>query len=475
MGIIQDAKTIVNQISKAKAYFTENKSLFEIFEGDLLKYVDCKMQEQLSFQSYREARHRIAPINVLTKIIDKETVIYQQNPTREVVNGTDSDQDLMQWYEEKMSFNTAMNCSNEFLNLFKNNLIEPYVDSLGNPKLRTYPSHKFWVFSNDAKDPTRPTHVVVFDSKMTKKGEEKLFRIYTETEFVIVDESGAIDFESMLMVENPDGINVIGALPFVYVNRSNHMLIPLPDTDTLSMSTLIPILLTDLNFAVMFQAFSILYGIDVDVSDLKMSPNAFWQLKSDKTSATGPQIGNIKPQVDIDQVLGLIASQFSLWLNSRGIRPGSIGSLSADNFASGVSKMIDEMDINDERKKQAAIYEDVEPRLWDLILKKMHPYWASLGMIENRALFSPNASVSVVFHPQPVTIRRGDMVRDLRDELDAGFISKRRAIKRLNPTMTDKEIDEMLAEIDVEMMAPEEFESSETDQQEQEQDGSEME
>lgn len=448
MGLKDEIPYIIKEIQKHSTLLKQNHSLFEIYEGQLLPYVEKALCEQLSPQSYEQARHRIAPINVLKRIIDKLSKIYQQNPVRRVVDGTDADAELLAWYEDKLRIDERFNQSNEFLNLQKNNLIEPFIDE-GEPKMRVYSAHQFWVFSNNMVDPTQPTHVAVFESDHSVDGGKKdKIRFYSADEFLIADSDGEILRDEMNAIGNPEGVNPYGVLPFSYVNTSSNMLVPLPDTDTLCMSTLIPILLTDLNHAVQFQSFSMVYGVDIDIQDIKRAPNAFLDLKSDPASDKTPQVGSIKPDVDIDQVLGLVASEFSLWLNTRGIKPGTIGTLNRDNFASGVSKMIDEMDISEHRQKQVTIYKNVEANFWELLLKDLHPFWVANGMIENRQLFSPSAQVETNFAPQVPMMRRGEMIKELLEEVRAGFTTVRRAIKSLNPQMSEEEIDELIREIE---------------------------
>jgi len=446
----QTTSDIIKNLKANKHLIEQNAKLFDIFEGELLPYVEEALRCQLSPQSFNQAKHRIAPINVLKRIIDKLSKIYQQNPTREVVDGTDQDAELLHWYEEKLSIDEKLNQSNEFLNLQKNNLVEIFIDK-GEPKVRVYSAHQFWAYSDNKVDPTDPTHIVLFDQDDDSDSDQRRdLRIYSDDEFVIVDTDGNRLQHQMNDVGNPEGINPFGVLPFTYINSSANLLIPKPDTDTLAMSVLIPILFTDLNHAVQFQSFSMLYGIDVDIKNIERTPNAFLDLKSDMDTETTPQIGSIKPEVDIDQVLGLIASEFSLWLNTRGIKPGSIGTLSGDNFASGISKIIDEMDVSENRQSQVTIYNNAESDFWDLLLHKIHPFWVANGMIENRALFSQNAKVVTNFKPQVPMMQRVDIVKSLKEELSGGFTTKRRAIKELNPRMSEREIDELLADIDAE-------------------------
>lgn len=425
-----------------------NEDLFCIYEGELLSFVNQELKSQLSLQSYDIAKSRIPPINVLIKLIDKLSKIYQQDPMRYALNGTDSDKELLHWYEYKMDMNVIMNSSNEFFNLFKNNLIQPYVYN-GMPRLRSLGSNMFTVYSDSQVDPTEPTHVITFHEHKREDGTvEKLYYVYTDDEFLVFDSDQQVRRDIMTALGNPEGVNVAGKIPFVYVNRSKNLLIPKIDTDVKKMVVLLPVMLADLNFAVMMQAFSIMYGIDIDDTGIKMSPNAFWSFKSDPATETTPSLGVLKPQVDIQATMELIQSEIGLWLQTRGIKPGAVGTLTSENFASGISKMIDEMDTSEERQKQVGVYKAVEAKLWKLITNHMHPTWKAQGLIDQTLDFSADVKIVTDFSEQLPMLNRGDIVRDLQSEVMAGFTSKRRAIKRLNPRMSDEQIDELLAEME---------------------------
>jgi len=149
-------------------------------------------------------------------------------------------------------------------------------------------------------------------------------------------------------------------------------------------------------------------------------------------------------------VLDLLKQQLSFWLDTKGIKAGNIGTLDGSNMASGVSKMIDEADTTDLRKEQTETFRNSEEDLWNLILKNMHPVWVQNGVIDSMALFTPSAEVDV-HYVEPVPIYgRGQLVRDLRDEYSSGFISRRMAVKKLNPQLDEMAVDEWIEEIDTE-------------------------
>lgn len=440
------ASDIIKLFTSKAGILAHNHVLIDINEGNLSPYVEADLKKQLAAQSFEQIMHRLSPINMLPKVMDKLTNIYQTGVTRQVMDGTETDAALLDWYVKSYKANEQLHESNMYYNLTKTSLVYPYVYR-GAPKLRVYPSDNFVVYSNDTVDPTRPTHVIIYYGKIDKKD---IYYAWSDTEFVIVDSEENIRIDLMAQYGNAEGMNPVGRLPFVYVNASKQHLCPKPDTDILRMIKLLPIMCSDLNLASMFQCFSILYTIDVTNADLKFAPNAVWPLQSDSTTDKKPEIGSIKPTVDYDQVLNLIQSQLSIWLSTKGIRAGSIGQLTQDNFASGISKMIDEMDTFEARQKQTTVYQNAEAELWDLTMNYMHPYWSETGAIDNTARWTPTATVATKFAVQLPAQSRGVAVRDLRDEYAAGFISRKRALAKLNPEMTDTEIDILMAEIDAE-------------------------
>lgn len=438
----------IDGFRKAQPTLSHNHMLFEIYEGSLLKYIEEDFANSFSPESYKAIQPRISPINVLRRIVDKLSTIYSKPPKRIIVNGTPQDQELLNWYEENMQINATMNIANELFNLHKTTTLEPYVDEML-PRLRAVPSDRSLMLSQDKVDPTRPTMWVKYMGNIAYKGETVgILYIYTADDFIPVTTSGDVLEAVLIEGQNLDASNDIGAIPAVYINRSYHSILPPIDTDMLRMTKIIPVLLSDLNYAVMFQSFSIIYGIDVDTENVRMSPNAFWTLKSDPTSDKKPEVGMLKPSVDITEVNQHIMSLFSMWLHSKGIRPGTIGQLAGQGDISGISKMIDEMDTSEDRQKQVQHFMKAEYQFWNLITKKLHPYWMSQRMLDTNLNFSANAKVVTEFQEQLPITRRSDLLKDMILELDKGLTTKKRALQVLNPEMKMDEVDALLEEIE---------------------------
>ena len=446
MALREEIKPLLDYTLKHSDLLAHNKALFNIYEGDLLSYVLEDLKNQLSPKSFQQIKFRVSPINILKKMIDKLSKIYAIPPIRSF-GDNESDKELLSSYEKSMDINTLMGVSNEFFNLFKNTLIEPYLDQNGYPRLRAIPSDRFIVYSDNLIDPTHPTHVLKFMGKIKDK---KIFYVYTDSEFLIIDEFGNTQQEMMNEFNNPDGINIYGKIPCVYVNRSRNQLIPSIDSDTLIMTKLIPVLLSDLNYAVMYQSFSVIYGIDVNVENLTMAPNALWDIKSDSQSDKKPEIGTIKPTVDIDQVVKFIKDQIALWFTTRNLKPGAIGSLAPDQAASGISKMIDEADTSEDREKQTQYFKCAETDLWNLIKDHMHPIWMRDPSFKLSGNFSQEAEFSIKFPPQKPIIDMSQTIDNMIKLKNAGAISLKYALKNIFSDLDDKDIEEIVKEAQIE-------------------------
>jgi len=278
---------------------------------------------------------------------------------------------------------------------------------------------------------------------------DSIYYVYTRYQFVIINQNGEIQVDLMNEKEM-DGTNPYGTNPFSYANASQDCVMPEIQTDNLDMSLLIPLLLTDLNYATKFQAFSVFVAIGLKNVKAEMAPNSVIEFDANP-GADKSSFDVLKPSVDISEVLNLAASQMSLWLSSKSVRPTIVaGDLGADSFASGISKIIDEADTFEALKWQISIYKRFEADFWERLLTKMHPQWVAAGVIENKTIFSAKARVVTTFATPSPMQTRGELVKQLDEERTAGFTSKERAIKRLNPEMTDEEIEDLLAEIDAE-------------------------
>lgn len=451
MAIRDNIPKYLKYIQDNRPYLEENRIKLDIFDGNLISYVKESLRKTLSDNYFSKIQERIIPINVLSRIVNKSSKAYVSAPSRET---SDIYKSTVQYYENIFELNTKMQKADEYSNLFKGYALEPFLHN-GKPRLRVLPYDRFLPYSDDQVDSTYVTAFIKFMGKrvLTKNGKDtivEVFHVFTNEEFVSFDTDG--DVVEADLVEN-EGVNPYGVIPFFYGNRGNDVILPTQDTDMIPLTKMVPTLLTDLSGAILFQCFSIVWGIDVNSENLTMSPNAFWSLKSDKTSDKTPSVGTIKPEADIDKVIGFVMTTFTLWLETKGIRVGSIGSIDAGNAASGISKIIDEMDTTEIiQKSQAAFQSDESTGFWPLIAK-MSNYWVMNNLISDTVkpdFLGKDFVVTVVLDPPEPFLDRRSEVETLEIERNAGFTSTKRAVTQLNPDMDEDQIEELLEEIEEE-------------------------
>ena len=432
--------------------------LLEIYEGALQKHVEDSLKIELSAGAFKRSKERIAPINILPKIISKVSAVYSQGCVRQS-NGNEVDDSNLAYYETDLALDNVMGLANEYLNLFKHCAIEPFIDK-GKPSLRVLPPTQFSVWSDNKVNPLSPTVFIKFIGKVKSTTQRTntsgvsniqadnimndidAYHIYSDKEFLAVDGEGHIRPE--LMGDNQEGINYFGKIPFVYLSNSTNFLIPLPNSDFFQMSLLIPKLLTDLNYATMFSSFSQLYTIDIESDELTKNPDAMWDLKSEEGEGKTPTIGAIKSEVDIEKVLMLIKETLALWFDSLGMKSSGIGNIQVGQAESGISKAIDSADVDEVRNKQKPIMKKAELQLWDL-LKTQHEVWGS-DLAELKP-FSNTFYPTVQYNDPEPTIDFKTKIEGAKMKYEAGLTSFRRAVQEANVDLSSEEVDELLLEI----------------------------
>ena len=453
---------ILAHIRRHTDYLRYNNRLMLVHEGQLREEIENSMRAELSAASYAKAIKRVPSINLLVRIIDKLSRVYSEP----VLRSTEKDQDaeLLDFYTDETCLNEKMASANRLLNLHKCVAIEPFIHN-GKPRVRVVPAHQFLVYSDDTKDPTSPTVYIKVMGRERKNEpftdwngrkferdevrEVDVYVLYSDDEILIVDSEGALREDKMYAIQLT-GQNPLGVIPAVYVNRSDFRLVPVPDTDTLENTILIPKLLADLNYAVQFQSHTVLVALDLVMpANPVLAPDTVWEMTSKDEGKQG-RMDTIKPSVDIEQVLMLIQSTLAIWLESRNIKAGTFGQIQPANAASGIAKLIDEADATQDRKAQCGRFHDAEVALWAL-LAKMHRFWVETGELETeKKLFSEDFAVSIRFPDQKPIMTDKDKIEEVRLMTEAGLMTRRQGIQKLYPYFTEKEITKWMDELEKE-------------------------
>ncbi len=277
---------------------------------------------------------------------------------------------------------------------------------------------------------------------------QRLFEWWTAEQFLITNGKGAPDRAMMESMGNANGTNPFGTLPFVYINESDTEIVPLPDDDLLKVGVAIPLLLSDLAFASKYQAWSMIYTVGVD-GEIPINPNSVINLEFGPDGER-PEIDMIKPEVDTDQQLRMIESVLAFLFSTKNINAGSIqGKLTTQNVASGISKMLDQSESMEDREDQQQYFIDAERAVWNKLSKNMIPHWIKTKQLatDYAQNFSDAFEISIHFPPISIIKSEQEKLDEAAFRIEKGFSSTRRELKRLNPGMSDEEIENLIDEI----------------------------
>jgi hypothetical protein len=438
-------KQIIEYVKSKRSFLKRNAEALDIYDGNLLPYVDDIMKKTVSPQYYDKIKERIIPINIIQRFVDKVSTAYEKEPSRQ--SNTPRVQEFVDFYKDQFKMGVSGQIADQYTNLFKAFAWEPYVNSRGQPQIRELSFDKFLVMSNSAVNPEDETLFIKFMGYKSSDEDSLLLFVYTDTEFDAFYMNGMEASEHLL--EN-QGVNFIGTIPFVYGKRQKNKLIPTQDTDMLSIGKTISVMMSDAAGAQLFQCFSLIYGVDVNTENLIMAPNAFWSFKSDNEKK--PEIGTIKPEADTGKVLDFVMNVFILWLETKGVRIGSMGSLAGGNLASGISKIIDEMDVYNIKKKSMEWFEKDEEELWNEKMPKIHNYWVQSGLVDPSTvppIINDEMDISVEFPSIEPMISRTEELANFKSELELRTITREYVIRKLHPEFDDAQVADILANAEI--------------------------
>lgn len=441
--MLKQKRGLIIKEVKAKADFLgHNEKVLNIYEGELKPFIYKAMKDSLSEHYFNSIKDRILPVNILQRYADKVSTTYSKPPKRE--SGSEIGAKILDFYKDKFDINASGMMADVYSHLHKGFAWEPYINQKGQPSLREIPFDRFMVISTSDSNPEEETIFVKIMGRDDNNPDRVLLFAYSDNEFDAfwTDESDAPEYMS------EDGTNPIRVIPFVYGKRQRNRLVPVPDTDLLAMTIAIPMMLSDTAGAQMFQAFSVMYGIDVNAENMVMTPNAWWSLKSDKQSDKTPSVGTIKPTADTDKAMNFIIQVFVLWLETKGIRVGSVGTFDAASVASGISKIIDEMDTWEIKKKSQKWFKVDEEELWNEKLPKIHNYWIKTGQLKTNeiGLIPDNSEIGINVdfdEPKPMTNRTSE-IAEVKSELEIKTMTMQDAIKKLHPDWDENKVQEVM-------------------------------
>jgi len=247
----------------------DDKARFDAYNGKIRELIKRSIQNEFQKpETVTELINRIVTINISQPIVNKRAGVYREPALRTPVDMNDADQDLIDLYSGSLRSDQKMKMANRYFKLHKHSSLEPYLDRDGIPRMRILTSQNYTPISDDPVEPERPTHFVKHLFTDTNDVKKRRFSVWSDDEFFIINGEGEVVMDEMRAVDNVEGVNPFGKIPFTYIPDSDDgNLIPISDDDLLRMQIIIPLLLTDVAFASKYNLWSVIALIGAQGTD----------------------------------------------------------------------------------------------------------------------------------------------------------------------------------------------------------------
>lgn len=424
-----------------------DKARFLIYNGKVRDVVEQAIRKEFQKpETVSQLIQRIVPLNITQKIIQKLAGVYQQKPVRRPIDQNEADQILINLYEDSFQINQKMKFANRWFKLFKHCALEPFVDRDGIPRMRALASPMYTPFSDDPIQPERMTAFVKHIKMDTHDVHQMRLEVWTDEEFYIVDGAGNIVLEEMRALDNLEGVNPFGVIPFTYISEADDgNLIPISDDDLVNMQITINLLLTDLAFASKFQLWSIIAVRGAENQNISMNPNSILSLPE------GSQIDVIKPELDVNEALAMIEALIGLLLTTKNLSVGNVAVKleGGANAASGVAKMLDSAETTEDRKDQQEFFRQGEKRFWDKFAHKLLPTYVRQQVLnpEYVQAFTNDFELSIRYADPKPFIGDKDTVDLEIKKLDNKLTTQEMALQVIHPDKDSEEVERLLNDI----------------------------
>lgn len=482
--IIQDIDSIQNQERKRNEWIA-----YQATQGMLKDYVSTRLQ----FLFPKNAKKmRVSDIAVSQKVVDKISCAYSESPLRTLPGETqEASQELQKIYKQG-KFNTMYQEFDEIFNLHRHGLY--WVDyDLEKQKFRTsalrpfeydlvrdpntgevlcvvlnYPDQsitKRQIFGSfeASSSVSDGINQLITESQYDSGVESKVYALWTPTNHVVIvvrkkeiksaDGSTSINY-AVTYVDipgNPNLVNPLGMIPFVYKQRGSS--IDYPTFNPLTEQTInFNVLYSDLLTAATMQGFGqavFSYPEDAEIKELEIGYMSAIKLpQSLDPNAPKSEYKFENPGPDLEGQQKTYLTYLKQVLSQHGITSNQAISGDVESFASGLDRMIANADVNKIVQKNQQVYAELEDDVYQIVRR-----WEELLGVN---LFRDIPEL-LVYYPRPtVQISESEVIKNVISLLDAGLITKEKALMKLNPNLSPDQ-----AEMEAEELEDESEESTE--------------
>jgi hypothetical protein len=429
---------------------------------------------------------RLCPFNFLKKIVQKKSQLYKIPPIR--TTELDSDQTLVDFYTSELAVDVMMRKANEYYNLHSNTAM--YVFPKGDMlQFKVVPPHLYsivpgefdrtevfmWIFNNFSqeseviaetdlsaatgregfqRDQRGVSKVIGTDQIDTD--DKKRFIIWSDEKHATITEKGRV-----ILLDPDKGDeqfdNPIGRAPVVHLQKdTDNEAWAEQGEDASDISILLQRMWTDLATIIKHQGFGQMVVVSEEPpKKITVGINKTLWLKRQE-GKEAPTVQYVTADSRISEIKETLRDMLFLLLTTNDINPSSVGKADGGSaFTSGIQALLEMSDAIEAMKADQPAHRDAEKDLWDIIAR-YHNWMYDTGVLRDdaRALgkFSEGFQINIQFSemkPMETEIDRMNIVNMGKNTLK--LMTKRDALKRLHPQMSDEEIETKLEGLDLEM------------------------
>jgi hypothetical protein len=488
-----DIKSVIDEIKDDAEVSrrTLAKRRHDIYKDKGKRFLIEQIKKEFGEDALKEMR--LAPINLLKKIVNKRASVYKRPAKR--ISTNPKDQALIDYYVRELDLDQLMQKVNRYNTLFSNTVIytRPHGDKLISNVIPPYLYSKMsdeydktkdvgYVFNAFSEDDSIAMQEQVpsatgYSSETMERGyqtstlnrvqsnerdalsiDRRQFIFWTPTEHFTCDSNG-----SRQILDPSKGpeqwVNPIECLPIVNVakDRDNEAWAEQGE-DMIDLTLAIQLGWSDVLTIAKNQGFSILTIVsEEEPKKLTLGVNKAVWLKQMPQGPT-PSISYVQAQSPLNEYNSLLTELLGLLLTTNDMEAGAIGGkASVKNFTSGFHALISMADNLEAIEADKPTLRDAEINHFNVI-RKWHNWMFDMQLLNDKAkalgkFSETDFDFTITFADVKPLESEDETLGRIEKKVKLGVYTRRDTLKALNPDMNEKQIEEKLVEIETEKKA----------------------
>lgn len=479
--IIQDIESPQNKERKRQEW-----EAYQCTEGLMRNYVMKRVQE-LYPKNWKKMR--ISDVSLSKKINDKVSKAYSQNPVRSLDQEvSDETKDMLADIYKEGCFNSAYREFDSSFNLhrysnfwvnydmeagkYRPQNLRPYeYDLVRDPNsgdvlcvILNYPdlevTRQNLYFGADLAV-TDGVNQLIAESQVDSGSESKVYALWTDTQHAVVvvtkkvvnDMSGRPTSQISFAItyvplkDNPNSVNPLGKLPFVYKQKGASTDYPFHNQIT-EQSINYNLMMSDLITAASMQGFGqaiLSYPENAEIKEVEVGLMAAVRLpQSTKLDAPKTEFKFESPSPDLAGQKTICDNYMYSVLAEHGIDGGQSNDKGSTTFTSAADRYMASADVQWIVKENQEVYQELEEEVFEII-----KLWE--GLNGNNAF--DKAEELKVYFPQPtINITESDKLKNIEMLLKLRLKTRPQALMILDPNLTEQQAEDEIQEVDDESL-----------------------